>query len=443
MPDTKYLIQRRQTWYVNVKVPVKLQKILGKAVIVETLGTRSLPEAQTLRYAALARIKGQFEALEKGENLNVLQTALSRRQALVTADASPAPEDPDTMLPSARDDLHDTIVEEAIELETTKGPQAAATFFRVATSTSPLLGDTLDAWLKEAERTITKQTAGQYRSDAERFIEWAKKAGVVMLSEVTKRFVGRYVSEGFEGLTPKTINRHISSLSMWWRWLERKGFVEVNPWSGQSLPTKQKKGGAQVTRRQYTTQEITKLLMGLEARPLGYLFRLGLFSGARLDELASLKVADVVEREDGLWLSIREGKTENAVRTIPVHSCIKPMVERMVKEALATKRNEEGWLFPGLTPGGPDEKRSWNVSKKFTRERRKLEVDDPATVFHSTRKNLIEALEAAEVPLHTAKLLVGHERGDMTYGRYSKGEMVNLRAALEKVQYPKEVMDAL
>jgi len=439
LPDTKYLIQRRQTWYVVVKVPVKLQKILGKTTIVETLGTRSLPEAQTLRYAALARIKGQFEALEKGENQNLLQVALNRREALTSADTTPDRETENT----ARDDVFDDIVEEAMDLEVTKGPQAAATYFRVATSSSPLLNDTLDTWLKEAARTITKQTAGQYKSDAERFIEWAKKADVVMLSEVTKRLAGRYVSEGFEGLTAKTTNRHISSLSMWWRWLERKGFVEVNPWAGQSLPTKQKKGGVQTVRRQYTTQEITKLLTGLEARPLGNLFRLGLFTGARLDELCSLKLADVVKRPDGLWLSIREGKTENAVRTVPVHSAIKAVVEQMAKEAQAAKANPEGWLVPGLTPGGADKKRSWNVSKKFTRERRKLDVDDPATVFHSTRKNLIEVLEAAEVPIHTAKLLVGHERGDMTYGRYSKGEMVNLRATIEKVTYPKEVMAAL
>jgi hypothetical protein len=111
----------------------------------------------------------------------------------------------------------------------------------------------------------------------------------------------------------------------------------------------------------------------------------------------------------------------------------------VLKLKVQAEKDVDGWLFPRLTPGGPDMKRSWNVSKKFTRERRKLEVDSPETVFHSTRKNIAEALEAAGVPLSTAKLIIGHERSDETFGGYSKGTYVDLKTAIEKVTYPDEV----
>ena len=203
---------------------------------------------------------------------------------------------------------------------------------------------------------------------------------------------------------------------------------------------KGKRAGKDEKRRTYTAEEICTLLTGLEGRPLDALFRLGLFTGARLDELCSLQAKDVQEQEGSWWLSITEGKTENAVRMIPVHSAIEPLVLTLKNEAASAKGNPDGWLFPNITPGGPDNKRSWNVSKKFTRERRKLGVDTPQTVFHSTRKNLAEALEAGEVPLSTAKLIVGHERGDMTFGVYSKGQFVDLKAAIEKAVFPANIL---
>lgn len=48
------------------------------------------------------------------------------------------------------------------------------------------------------------------------------------------------------------------------------------------------------------------------------------------------------------------------------------------------------------------------------------------------------------MPESTVKLLVGHSRkGSMTYGHYSKGDLVNLRKAIEKVDYGTEVMKAM
>jgi hypothetical protein len=48
-----------------------------------------------------------------------------------------------------------------------------------------------------------------------------------------------------------------------------------------------------------------------------------------------------------------------------------------------------------------------------------------------------------EVAESTAKLLVGHKRVSMTYGHYSKGQRVNLRAALDKLDYGSTIMSAI
>ena len=438
--DTRYLVQRRQTWYVRVTVPPKLRKAVGNTHIVRTLKTRDLVEAQRLRHVAVAQIKAELDAIDKGEDGTAVSAALIWREAWINADARA--QDPDHQH-TEQQSVELAIETHAEKVEEAQGLDAAKDFYRIATSKSPLLSETRDLWLPEASRTITKQTARQYGSDTNRFLEWAKKKRVLLVSDVNKRLAGSYVSEAFPDVAAKTVNRHISSLSMWWRWLEQKGMTETNPWQGQVLRVKGKRASKEDKRRPYNADEIRTLLIGLEERPLNALFRLGLFTGARLDELCSLQTKDVVERENGWWLSITEGKTENAVRVIPVHSAIEPLVLTLKKEAASAKGNPDGWLFPGITPGGPDEKRSWNVSKKFTRERRKLGIDTPQTVFHSTRMNLAEALEAGEVPLPTAKLIVGHERGDLTFGGYSKGQYVDLKAAIERAVFPPSIIELL
>ena len=91
-------------------------------------------------------------------------------------------------------------------------------------------------------------------------------------------------------------------------------------------------------------------------------------------------------------------------------------------------------------PGGPDKKRSWNVSKAFGHYTNKLKLGEQRQVFHALRNTFTEAMEAAEVPESTTKLLIGHKRGSLTYGHYSKGERVKRRNAINKLDYPPEVM---
>ena len=47
------------------------------------------------------------------------------------------------------------------------------------------------------------------------------------------------------------------------------------------------------------------------------------------------------------------------------------------------------------------------------------------------------------MPESTCKLLVGHARESMTYGHYSKGERVNLREAIDKLDYGADIMEAI
>jgi hypothetical protein len=61
--------------------------------------------------------------------------------------------------------------------------------------------------------------------------------------------------------------------------------------------------------------------------------------------------------------------------------------------------------------------------------------------MHAVRHSFTGCVEGHGVP--ESKLLVGHARESLTYGRYSKGDRVNLRAAIDRLDYGAEFMEAV
>ncbi len=55
---------------------------------------------------------------------------------------------------------------------------------------------------------------------------------------------------------------------------------------------------------------------------------IGLYSGMRLDEIASLKRDDIVEIDGIRVFSVTKSKTKAGIRCVPIHSMVLPIVER-------------------------------------------------------------------------------------------------------------------
>jgi integrase len=177
---------------------------------------------------------------------------------------------------------------------------------------------------------------------------------------------------------------------------------------------------------------------------------LGLFTGARLGELAPLTVADVTTGEPSqiTMITIREDpeqgrrlKTAGSARVVPVHPELVRIGLRRFVEEVRSGGGTSARLFPLLTPGpkgGFGE--AW--SKWFGRYIRGLGIANRASVFHSFRHGFKDALRAAEVSEDVNDALTGHA-GPGTIGRqYGAKQMIRrfgiatLAAAVSKVTYP-------
>jgi integrase len=447
MSDTSYLQKKGNTWRVVVEIPKHLRAAANdKPRFLKSLSTESLTEANRLKHSHVAEFKRRIRMLEKGRAdplAAAIEAAIAFREAFNSADNEYlAHSDQES---TAAGELLDVVNQEAEALLEAQGPEAEKLFRSLATGKATLIRDHYETWLTVCEGTA--QTKAQHETTIKRYLAWSGEYTSIQATD--RRKAGDYVQAlRDEKLSPKTIQRHLSTLSTFWRWLMSRGLTDPsnrdNPWREHDVGRKPRGKSKGASRKGLSDEKLLKLLRGRYSTPryanvLSDLLRLALLHGARLDELCSVKKVDVHKRADGYWFVINEGKTDAAAREIPIHKLAVPIVERRLK-------GQGAWLFEGLVPGGPDEKRSWNVSKAYGRFRKQKDVGVSARFedFHALRNTFIECMEGLEVPESTVKLIVGHEREDsITYGLYSKGQRVDLRKTIDKVDYGAEVMKAL
>lgn len=429
MVDTRYLKRRGQAWSVVVGIPRPLQEAAGRTHFVQALHTRDLAEADRKKHHWVSEFKRRIEALRRSApdpDREIREAALKLRVLLDQAKGRYSIT-PNGERISEHEEALSILLDRAQEIAD-EDPGAAEQFFNIATGKATPIADLWPQWLNESE--YAAHTKVQHTQSLREYLEWA--GSHASLEEVDKRKAGQYVSHMLQGSGSRiTVRRKLTSLRTFWRWCEARGLTEKNPWLGVTIKAK-----VAAPRDALDDETIVKLLSAPAKEPIYSLLRLGLLTGCRIEELCSLKSKNVECREDGWWFVIEKGKTEAARREVPIHRLLDPLVARLKAAA-----GEGEYLF-GLEEG-PWGKRGHYTSKAYGRWRRRIGVAEKRADFHALRNTFCSMMEGEGVPETTVKLLVGHKRPSMTYGRYSKGERVNLRRAIERAKYSDEIMDLL
>jgi integrase len=131
-----------------------------------------------------------------------------------------------------------------------------------------------------------------------------------------------------------------------------------------------------------------------------------------------------------------DAKTAAGVREVPIHSHLRATIARLKRASNAARRgSEDGYLFSGLSENKYGD-RSNAIGKRCGRLKASLGFGEQH-VFHSIRKTFVTLLENAGVSENLAADIVGHEKPRLTYGLYSGGASVAVKAAaVERVKYP-------
>ena len=114
---------------------------------------------------------------------------------------------------------------------------------------------------------------------------------------------------------------------------------------------------------------------------LYYLINIGIFTGARIEEICSLKVVDIATEN----FTIRDSKTPSGNRQVPIHDQLKGLIKEL------KNTSQDGYLLSGLSED-KDGKRSGAIGKRFRRLKNQLGFER-RYFFHSTRKTVVTLLD--------------------------------------------------
>lgn len=266
-----------------------------------------------------------------------------------------------------------------------------------------------------------------------------------------------------ERLTDKTVKRHLSALSQFFRIAMDLGHLTVT--ARRELVDDHQFRDDRAARDQrdaWTPEELTKLFaspvwMGClspdrrsQAGPeiirdaKFWLPILALYHGARLEEFADLYRRDI-ERDAGIWcVSITEAgdrrlKNENAKRVVALH----PEVIRLgfLEYVASVAPQPDDPLFPDLEPQGKDRKRGPRFTRFFVNYRKQIDLYREGVGMHAFRHTantrLRDAITDWQQERHVAYLLGHSQGGGEGRERYDKGPGLKAAAqTLALLRYP-------
>jgi integrase len=440
-------------FYFRRRVPDDLRLIVGKPYLVKSLRTGRRREAIILARAYAACTDRYFTELRNmASNQNNDDTIridfgfelewdeLGKPRKLKVTEAQP----------------HEAeALNSAIETTLRNLPQPASAAPAPPQKSSKTIGETWNDY--KAEKIATN--SWKDGEDTAKYDYWPPIRDLIDL--IGNKTIGAVTAEDVERFqhfvlidnpeeSPSNKNKRLTRAGALFRWAKTKRritdpFSELFRYPGD------------IPRNSYLKFEVSDLVSLFESdeyrrhrfkTPSGYwLPVLGLFTGARLNELCQLTRSDIGAYDGVPTISILDEeigkrlKTAASRRIVPIHS---KLIDLGFLDYVSTITS--GRIFPEL-PENPVKAGDFSKEpgRRFTAYRRRMGVGEMESrskkVFHSFRSTLISALRKANVPKDRRTRLAGHEYDDTQDQHYDGGDALTmfdfaiLKGDIELVRY--------
>lgn len=254
----------------------------------------------------------------------------------------------------------------------------------------------------------------------------------IKITKIRRSQVALFAMRHIEKKADQTVQNWLTCLGSLYEFARRvhDDIPPDNPFHGHNLEAR-----ATIESYQpFTSDQMQKLLDAAEPE-IRNIIMMGLFSGCRLDELASLKKSEIKTVEGVRTFFISKSKTKAGIRHVPIHSRLSAIVDEYLSH------NYGEYLFPQANKiNRADGKKGPFYSQAFTRLRRRvLPTATDRQCFHSLRGMFITCLDRAGVSETRIGSITGHtEQKAKTeaFRTYSQGaSMEELSGYVELVSY--------
>lgn len=488
------LVRRGSSYYFRARVPARCSHLIGRREIWRSLETSSPGEARRRAARLAALTSALWDDLERPMTMKDAHDALKAMLKAELDDYAALKREISGELSRIHTARPPTILNLDETAET--GPQSERQ--EPPSAQTGRIGLTVRSAAREAIPEMVRledmrpKRRQDYEKAVEAFIAWC--ADDIDLGAITSEMVGRFKSDltyypargavrpGYRDLPWKarverarqieeedvldatTINtKYLTPLRRiieFHRDAGLKGKLPTNPFEGISAKASRtsKRDGR---RRDFTEAEVRTLFReplftGAESLSQAGLYRPGkervndwrywvplicFFTGARLNEVCALAVADFREADGIRYFVVRdrlEGqnrKSDAGWRRVPLHRTLiqlrLPDFVDQCRMAGAERLFDDLEVDAfGYVSSGP--------SKFLNRLTARIAEPDPdqpgKLVFYSSRHTVIGRLRSADVRLDVAKQIVGHEDGDVHAG-YGGISLKALKEAVDKIAY--------
>jgi integrase len=413
-----YIEKRRRLYYAVLDVPAAVRDLLGgKRRFVQSLRTDDIHLAEIRKREFIAEWGRRIDEARRALSDPLMAQAVELRNLPDSAfHQQRNDEDEDDAADFAAEIRSDEIARHAERIETSHGLDTAKAFVRVAIGKDDALTTLARKW--QLEGLVKPREQANREGVLRQFLGWLTRAKIPLtVASVSRKVAGRYVSEELVSRNRATAGKYLTALSSLWKWAMSKGEASENPWLGHQLPKQTR--GSDERERAFTDDEVRRLFNGKPDKLTHDTMMVLALTGARIEEIASLRVKDVREG----WITITKSKTSAGVRRVPLHPVLKPIFKARTK-----KKADEDRIFSDMLSESKLGTNSAAFVKRFGYYRKRVGVGDKRegirrslVNLHSFRRWFITKAEQADIGPWVIAAVVGHARQGMTLGTYSRG----------------------
>lgn len=421
--NSSYLELKGNTYYVKLTIPKKSRQHLGKFRYYKSLKTSDRKTAERRALPHIYKWKTEISNtnlyLEKYPQEDVRLDALHYREVLNGAESG---NDLDAV-----ESISHVITDRADKICDTRNYTQAKEFADIAFGVVVYATDYIDDWVKQLR--CDPKTVDMMRTDVWRFFKLYPNVNALEYSHVRAWVDGEFAN----GISIKTLQRRITFFRNFWHYLGIMKIITPRefPFGRKDFGYSREKLDKAANKNKWLPFEATEVVrLWHSAKDAGDdqladLIVLGAYTGCRIEELCSLKKAQI---SNGV-ISIDDAKTSSGSRNIPIHKHIAGLINRLTHES------HDEYLLGGLTLNKYGD-RSNAIGKRFGRLKASLGFGTKY-VFHSLRKSFVTLCENAGISENVCADLVGHKKPRMTYGHYSGGnKLPTLTEAMNRIEYP-------
>jgi site-specific recombinase XerD len=293
---------------------------------------------------------------------------------------------------------------------------------------------------KNRNRTLCEKTRSVYcHFMTKKFIPCLQENNIKTFAEIDAPLIANFQDYLLScGNKPQTINRYLSSVNVVFNHLLMTGVIKENAFDR----VKALKTGAKSTKVRGCL-DIDKMA-GVFHKPwddsLSYLLCLMIYStGMRNSEIEKIKVKDLIELGGIYFVDVKESKSKNGIRMVPLHDFVYKKIRGYIKQA---GKQEEDYIFS--VQGRPNQSTLYNKANALLGEKLNLsprDLEEQKISFYSGRHFWKTLMNSEGLGDGIEEFFMGHKVSGDVSKNYNHKDKQGREKLLEKAKEVFAILD--